>query len=438
MTPLGASCRVVLIGAGSTSFGPGTVNALLAARELHEAARLSVVLVDTNEAALERMLAYAWAVREFRGCEVAIEGTTDRTEALPGADFVVTAVSVGRFEYWWQDFSIPPAFGFQHVSGECGGPGAAFHTLRSLNLMVPIARDMERLCPGAWLLNFTNPESRVCLGVTRLTGIRAIGLCHGFHSTYAAVTRLLDRPAEELEINIGGINHFHFVLGVSDRASGEDLLPALHRALAEDTGDLEPLTRYLYDTFGALPFPSDSHLGEFVHFGYGFVGPHFLPYERRYQASHGPGSARAEKLAAVIEGRAPVTEEVAAPGRELVGPIIVDAVLDRGAREESVNVPNAGAAVANLPEEAVVEVPVVVDAAGAHPVAVGALPEGLAALCRQQIAIQELLVRAYAEGSRDALLQALLLEPVVNDAGRARQMMEELLARQAHVLPDMR
>ena len=430
--------RVVLIGAGSTSFGPCSVNALLAARELHEVARTTLVLVDTDEAALGRMLTYAHAVREFRGCKVAIEGTTDRTEALPGADFAVTAVSVGRFEYWRQDFSIPPAFGFQHVAGECGGPGAAFHTLRSLNLVVPIARDMERLCPDAWLLNFSNPENRVCLGVTRLTGVRAIGLCHGFHSTYAAVARLLDRPVETMEINIGGINHFHFVLSVRDRASGEDLLPALHGALAEDAGGLEPLTRHLYDTFGALPFPSDSHIAEFVHFGYDFVGPHFLSYERRYQASHGPNSLRAEKLAAIIEGRAPVTEEMAAPGRELVGPIIVDAVLDRGAREESVNVPNAGRAVANLPEEAIVEVPVTVDASGAQPVPVGALPEGLAALCRQQLAIQELLVRAYAEGSREALLQALLLEPVINDAGRAEQMMEELLVRQADVLPEMR
>ena len=429
--------RVVLIGAGSNSFGPGTINSLLAARELHDA-RLSLVLVDTNAAALERMLTYARAVREFRGCEVAIEGTTDRTEALPGARFVVTAVSVRRFELWRQDFLIPPAFGFQHVSGECGGPGAAFHTLRSLNLMVPIAEDMERLCPDAWLLNFTNPESRVCLGITRLTGVRATGLCHGFHTTHAAVARLLDRPVETLEINIGGINHFHFVLGVRDRDGGEDLLPALHRALADGAGDLPPFARCLYDSFGALPFPADAHLAEFVHFGYEFIGPHFLAYERRYETSMGPNSERARRLAAVMAGEVPVTEESAAPSSELVAPIIADAVFDRGERAESVNVPNAGAAVVNLPEEAIVEVPALVDAAGVHPVKVGALPEGLAALCRLQLSIQELLVRAYAEGSREALLQALLLEPAVTHAGRARQMMDEFLARQADVLPEMR
>lgn len=429
--------RVVLIGAGSNSFGSGTINSLLAAHELHDA-RLSLVLVDTNPAALERMLAYARAVREFRGCEVAIEGTTDRTEALPGARFVVTAVSVRRFELWRQDFLIPPAFGFRHVTGECGGPGAAFHTLRSLNLVVPIARDMERLCPDAWLLNFTNPESRVCLGATRLTGVRAIGLCHGFHSTHATVARLLGRPAEALTIDIGGINHFHFVLGVRERVTGEDLLPALDHALADGAGELPPFTRSLYDSFGVLPFPSDSHIAEFVHFGCETVGPHFLSYERNWEATAGPDGPRARRLAAVMAGEAPVTAEIAAPSNELVAPIIADAVLDRGAREESVNVPNARAAVANLPEEGVVEVPATVDAAGVHPIAVGPLPEGLAALCRLQLSIQELLVRAYAEGSREALLQALLLEPAVTHAGRARQMIDEFLARQADVLPELR
>lgn len=429
--------RVVLIGAGSNSFGPGTINSLLAAQELEEAG-LSLVLVDTNPAALERMLAYARVVRDFRGCEVAIEGTTDRTEALPGARFVVTAVSVRRFELWRQDFLIPPAYGFQHVSGECGGPGAAFHTLRSLKLVVPIARDMERLCPGAWLLNFTNPESRVCLGVTRLTGVRAIGLCHGFHTTHATVARLLGRLLEALQIDIGGINHFHFVLGVRDRDGGEDLLPALRRTLADGAGDLPPFARSLYDSFGVLPFPSDAHLAEFVHFGYESVGPHFLTYERHWQAAAGPDSQRAQRLMAVMAGEAPVTEEIAAPSNELVAPIIADAVLNRGAREESVNVPNIGGAVANLPEEAVVEVPATIDAAGVHPIAVGTLPEGLAALCRLQLSIQELLVRAYADASREALLQALLLEPAVTHAGRARQMIDEFLARQADVLPELR
>ncbi len=429
--------KVVLIGAGSNSFGPGTINSLLAAPDLLAHRALRLVLVDTSETALERMNRYAEAIRAFRGVDATLEATTDRTKALPGADFVVTAVSVRRYELWREDFLIPLAYGFRHPYGECGGPGAAFHTLRSLHLVVPVARDMERLCPEAWLLNFTNPESRVCQGVSGLTRVRSAGLCHGFHSTYQAVAGVLGRPAESLELDLGGINHFHWVLGIRDRVSGEDLRPEFDRLMAQGKGDLGPLTRFLYDTFGRLPFPSDDHIAEYLRFGYEFVGPHYLGYEARVQAGAAAENSQARVVSGVADGSRPVTEDLARPSGELVAPLITDLALDTGLRRESVNVLNTGPAIPNLPGDAVVEVPATADAAGLHPVSVGPLPEPLAALCRTQIAIQKLLVEAYATGSKQALLQALLLEPTVDDTGRCREMMAEMLRRQAAYLPEL-
>ena len=131
-----------------------------------------------------------------------------------------------------------------------------------------------------------------------------------------------------------------------------------------------------------------------------------------------------------------MTESLAAPTTEAAVPIICAIELDQSARFAGLNVPNTEKYVSNLPEDAIVEVPVKVDGNGIHPIKVGSLPEGIAAMCRQQISIQNLLVEAYAERSKRTFLSALLLEPTVDSPSRAEQMMEELLARQAAYLPE--
>ena len=139
----------------------------------------------------------------------------------------------------------------------------------------------------------------------------------------------------------------------------------------------------------------------------------------------------------VVQERAPLTEGMASGAGELAVPIICDVVFDRKGRQLSVNVPNDGFAVSNLPEDAIVEVPAIVDAGGVHPVLVGPLPEAIAAMCRVQISIQNLLVEAYRERSRKLLLQALLLEPTVDDATQATDMMKTMLRMQKGYLPEM-
>jgi alpha-galactosidase len=149
---------------------------------------MTLSLVDINEQTLERMYRFAGILKEYYGASAKLEATTNRRDVLSGADYVITSVARKRNEFWEQDFFMPYAYGFRHrkpkasvseanIFGECGGPGAAFHALRSFHLTIPICRDMEELCPNALLLNFTNPESRVCMAVNKLTQIRSVGLC---------------------------------------------------------------------------------------------------------------------------------------------------------------------------------------------------------------------------------------------------------------------
>ena len=171
--------KIVVIGAGSKEFSRGLIHDLVLDTTLSQAVHLEVVLVDIHPQRLQTILDYARRCVEATGSSVKFTATTDREKALPDADFVLLSVAIGRMDLWEQDFRIPLSFGFRHVYGENGGPGAIFHALRNYKLIFPILQDIERLCPEAYLLNFTNPEARILKAILTLTNIRAIGLCHG-------------------------------------------------------------------------------------------------------------------------------------------------------------------------------------------------------------------------------------------------------------------
>ena len=187
--------KVVVIGAGSASFGLETLFDLLLAKG--ELGGSTISLVDIDEANLEKVAALARLANDVYGAGFRIEHTTDRRTALRGAEFVVTAVAKKREEMWRLDFEVPIKHGVKHVLGENGGPGALFHSARSISLVLPIARDMEKICPDALLLNFTNPMSRVCLAVSRYTRIKAVGLCHQIGHIYMTAGRVLGEMPRE-------------------------------------------------------------------------------------------------------------------------------------------------------------------------------------------------------------------------------------------------
>jgi alpha-galactosidase len=458
--------KFVIVGAGSAGFGPGSI-ADVVAREEMEDFDVTVTLVDIDVPALERMHKLALLIRDHHKSKARIESTPNRKEALKGADYVITSVAQKRWDLWEKDFFIPYLYGFPQVFGENGGPGAVFHTLRSLNLMIPICRDMEKLCPEALLLNYTNPESRVCLGVSRLTNIRSVGLCHGPLETLAKISEILEKPTEDIELTVGGLNHFHLALEVKDKKTGKDLYPELDKRIPEFDWGFDKLTPQYYRIFGYLPYPDPSHPGEYLSFAHKLAGPQFMLWgigrlsmklsakssDMEYYTGGAPGRPSyslwsedlANRIDRTLEGRIPVTEKDALTKVsfvdatwEIAVPIVLDIELDRNRREISANVLNRGLAIDNLPEDAIVEVPIHVNAQGVAPVKVGPLPEAHAGLCRLQIAIQNLIIEAYEKRSKKLLLQALAIDPIVSDVLKAEEMMEKMLQVEADYLPELR
>jgi len=432
--------KVVLMGAGSNSFGRGTIADLMSSKELNEF-DLEVYLVDIDEVALDRMYQFAKLLKDYHKSSAKLEATTNRLEALPNADYVIAALSQKRYQLWEQDFLIPYAYGFRHIYGECGGPGADFHTLRSFHITVPIAQDMEKLCPNALLLNFTNPENRVSMAVNKLTKIRAVGLCHGPISTIGLMAQILGRSVDDIEMTIGGLNHFHWVTDVRDKKTGKDLYPDFREKMQDTPFPVDALTKEMFNIFGLFPFPSPSHTGEYVSFAYEICGPVYMSWKEEIHAQeeeekYGVKLYTKSEIQSIVDGDEPLTDEFAEPSGEFAIPIICGIELDQKKRILSVNIPNDGFAITNMAEDAVVEIPAMVDADGLHPVKVGALPEGIAGLCNLQVSIHKLLVEAYRTRSKKKLLEAMMLEPVVDSIDRAEKMIDDFLRIEKAFLPE--
>ncbi len=186
--------KIVIIGAGSTSFGPTILNDLFAHADRLRGSE--VWLVDVNTEALDLIARYAEKLNLAFEQPFDFHATNARGEALPGARFVIVSVAVDRIAAWQLDWQIPLRHGVRHVLGENGGPGGLSHALRNIPLLLEIARDVERLAPAAVLLNFTNPLSRLCMALDRYTRVPFVGLCHQIYEGHHLVNRALGLVAE--------------------------------------------------------------------------------------------------------------------------------------------------------------------------------------------------------------------------------------------------
>ena len=442
--------KIALIGAGSSSFGPGTVRDVLLSEPLAEAG-VELVLMDIVADHLRDSEQYARFAADKLGHSAKISATTDLDTALAGADFVVKAIEVDRYLYWSQDFHIPRRYGFRQVYGENGGPGGLFHALRNMGPTVEIARAMERHCPDAPLLNYTNPEHKLCEAVSRLTGIQAVGLCHGVFMGHAQIARILELPAEELATSACGINHFTWFQQIRHRETGEDLYPLLRQKEREgdwlsDWHELG-LSRVLLRRFGLWPSPGANHIGEYIHWAEEFVASQLQYY---YDPADGEPQDTGEIPDFIYSLRGDVTgrpwrrppaessgiEDIPLkPSGELAVPIMEGIACGLHRDLAAVNLPNQGA-MPDMPDDMVVEIPAKVDTDGLHRCQLEPLPEAIAALVRLQGSIHKLLVEAFAEKSKEKLLQAILLDPTVDSYRRAVAFMEEMLRVQQDILPE--
>lgn len=461
--------KIVILGAGSAIFGLGAMATLIRSERLRGA---ELALVDIDEPALETMTRLAEKMNLAWDAGMTITSTTRRTDVLPGADFVIVSVQVGQRETVWEmDWQIPLRHGVRQPYAENGGPGSLAHTCRNLPLILDIARDMERLCPDAWYINLVNPLIRLTLGVHRYTKIKVLGLCHQLLWGYAMAAAILsDRYGipipegfhvhtdadnlphfipvaragfEHLDIKAAGINHFSWIMDIRDRATGEDLYPLLReRWLTGYRRDFEPLTREMFAIFGLMPTPGDSHLCEFLPF---VVDPVHKPWEKyglKLQSWEGNRRRRASRweLARSILSEETPVEKLRDMWQfnileEPVAEMIEAITYNDNYYAQQLNIPNNGGLIPNLPADAIVEVPGVISGMGIQGLGFPPLPDGIAALCRRELELSSIIVEAAATGDRNLALQALLLDPMIDDLDTARAILNDFLTEFAEFLP---
>lgn len=378
-----------------------------------------------------------------------MEWFTDRRKALPGADHIIISVDVSRNETWGKDWKIPVDLGVRQVTGELGGPGGLFHSLRQIPIHIEMGRDIGELAPQAMVMIESNPLNRICLAVRRHTGVGAIlGLCHGVEIAQYALGKVLGLRAEDMLATAAGTNHFTWILDLRRLDSGEDLYPELRKRLKDYKPDYWPLSRKMFDIYGVFPSCGDDHIGEYLPYAWelaGMEGPktedretgaqRFWQYLRdqakkagpleRYDALKGGGHDE-EQTQFFFEPRSWVDT--------LAFPIMDSMYTNRLRRMPAVNMVNKGA-IANLPADFFVECPASVDSSGCRLLSMGTLPRPLAAFCRRDIDQAEMTVEAAVSGSKKVILQAMLLDPVIDSISVAEKVLDAMLKENAGYLP---
>jgi alpha-galactosidase len=455
--------KIVVIGAGSASFGENTLSALMHSKKLRGS---SLALVDRNSETLGIVTRLAGRLNREWDSEVTISAHNHHLEALEGADFVVSAIEVGAREgLWKKDFEIPLKYGVRQPYAENGGPGGFAHAARNLVPVMEIVRDMEKVCPEAWFINFTNPMIRICDAINRHSRIKSVGLCHQIFIGYTMVgialgkdlgidvpegitgmqadiqqaalhNRVKEQIVPRVDIRAAGLNHFSWIFSIHDRQTGEDLYPLFRRRWNELDPAFEPLTRRVFDAFGLFPVPGDTHLCEYLPW---VSDPLTKPWEKYaiplydWDLMAALRDFQHERLNNMADGGMTIAglEETDSEGAlEMIENIAAASTHYHLAA----NLSNVGQ-IENLPLGSTVETPVVVDGAGIHPVHVGAFPIPIAELLRRETTVVQLCVDAAIKGDRLKALQCLLLDPVINDFELAKLVLDDYLTSYKEYLP---
>lgn len=413
--------KMVLIGVGSVCFGVGTIADLMYYKE--DLAGSTISLVDIDEEKLTLVRHIADELNKQAGMPFRIESSLDRRDVLGGADYVITSPAIKREQLWKKDWDIIHGSGIRQTYGENGGPGCLSHTLRNIPMILSILRDAEELAPKAWVINFTNPEARICMAIDRYTSLRFVGLCHQIHeAAYHTVSHVMGIPFEDIDMKAAGINHFTWTYDIRRFSTGECIYPEFIERLNRMPEDYEPLSRRLLNTFGMFPTAGDHHLAEYLNYGWEYVGLEGRDFKWR----NGEKADWLDWLRGVSEGRRQIGEKVKGKSGESVADIIAAMQKGRNHYEVSLDMRNDGC-IPNLPDNAIVEIPGVVSGDGVRGLRMQPLPEGIAEMMRRQITIHGLSVEAAVKGDRKLALQAMLLDPVTDNFSVSEKVLDRLL-----------
>lgn len=426
--------KIAIIGAGSAVFARRLITDFLTLPSLQDS---QIALVDVNPEALKTITAWTEHAIAQAGLPATVQATTDRRVALKDADYVIITIRVGGVDGVLEDFRITGKYGIDHSVGDTMGPGGVFYFLRNGSEIVRIAQDMEELCPTALMLNYTNPMVMICWAVDELTAMRSVGLCHSVQGTAYQLADYMGIPRDELRYWTAGINHMAWYLKLEWQ--GQDVYPLLYKAMANpETYGRDRIRFEIMKHFGAFVTESSTHMSEYV--PYFRRKPELIAHyqlrshmNRDWSEWRNRRDERYEQMVQEVKEKAPITLE---RSHEYCS-FILDAMETNSPFRFNGNVRNHGV-ITNLPNNALVEVPILADGTGLHPCYVGDLPPALAALNRTNLNVQEVIVEALKRKDRELVYQAVQLDPLtaaVCTLDDTRQMVDELFAAHAQWLP---
>lgn len=424
---------IVIIGAGSVEFTRELLGDILSFPELGSA---RVILHDIDAERLETAEAIAHATARAAGARPEVVATLDRRRALDGADYVINVIQVGMHQATVRDFEIPSKYGLKQTIGDTIGIGGIFRGLRTFPVLADIARDMEQVCPNAWLLNYTNP---MAMNITFLRQVaprlKVLGLCHSVYWTMVGLCELIDVPYDEVSYWSAGVNHQAWVLRW-ERA-GQDLYPLLDQRVAGDPELRRRVRVDMYRRLGYYPTETSEHSSEYV--------PWYLRHPDevdRLRINVGEYVSISEtNLAEYHRVRAELALTDTLPidtGSTEYAPQVIHSLETGTTRVISANVANDGL-ITNLPDGVAVEVPTVLDALGAHPMKVGDLPPQCAALNRSFLGPVDLAVRAAVDADPRLVRTAAMVDPntaATLTVDQIWQLCDELTTAHGDLLPE--
>jgi 6-phospho-beta-glucosidase len=413
--------KLVIVGGGSV-YTPELVHGLCDQWERLPVSELCLMDIQAERLNILTGMVRRMAARAQRPIQVT--ASTDLACALEGADFVNCLIRVGGMDARSQDERIPLRYGI--IGQETTGPGGMMKALRTIPVMLNLAATMERVCPDAWLINYTNPSGIVAEALGKHSKVNYVGLCSGPRGWIAAILRHLEVEPSRASVRWVGLNHLGFATHVY--VDGRDVTRQAIEAVADHWSiDAEWLA-----ALGAIPA---SYLRYFYH------------HTAVVQAAQEPGRpVRAEQIKPIeaellrqyadptVDTRPSLLSQRGGGGYADLALDVMRQIRDNSGEVEIVNVLNQGA-VEGLPDDASVEVACVMDRAGAHPLRYGPLPLPIRGLIQAVKAYESLTVQAAVEGSKRIALQALMAHPLVPSFEVAKPLLDELLAANQAWLP---
>ena len=435
--------KITFMGAGSTVFARNVIGDCMCTEELRDSV---FALYDIDGTRLEESRVILEAMKNTVGCNAKIEcylGVENRKDALRGANFVIDAIQVGLYDPCTIiDFEVPKKYGLRQTIADTLGIGGIMRALRTIPVLQDFANDIEEVCPDAWFLNYTNPMAMLAGYMQRYTGVKTIGLCHSVQCCSSSLLQTLGMDESLLEGKkelIAGINHMAWLLELKDK-NGRDLYPEIKAKIDEKLADPDCHNKVRLEyikNFGYYCTESSEHNAEYNMF---YIKSKYPELIEKYNI---PLDEYPRRCINQIAGWKKEYEELLESG--VKKPVrsneyashIMQSIITGNPYKIGGNVLNTGL-ITNLPREACVEVPCLVDSQGIHGCYVGALPVQCAAMNMTNINVQLLTIEAARTRKLEHIYQAAMLDPHTAselDIDTIKKMVDDLIESHGDFLP---